>query len=89
MSSNDLGYTTFDMLLQVNSLIQAKLEPDFNMETEVKRNWAEIMHRQYKFDRNTVCAGLLKTLTQQGAYEWLRRFTKPGPEYRRLAVRVS
>ncbi len=74
---------------QVNSLIQAKLEPDFNMETEVSRNWAEIMHREYKFDRNLLAAEILKSVTQQEVWEWLRRYTKPGPDYKRLAVRVS
>ena len=75
--------------IQVNSLIQAKLEPDFNMDTEVKRNWAELMHRQYKFDRNIVAAGILKTITQEQVCDWLKQYTKPGPDYRRLAVRVS
>ena len=37
--------------VQVDALIQEKLEPDIALEDEVTRNWAEIILEHYHFDR--------------------------------------
>lgn len=69
-------------------MIQDKLEPDFTLECEVSRNWKEIINQWYQFDRLEKDVQILKTITQEEIGDWLRRFTLPGKDYKKLTIKV-
>lgn len=64
------------------------LEPDFSMNEEVDRNWGEITHKWYKFDRFLLGADMLKSITLQEVCDWLRCYTHFGENYRKLTIKV-
>jgi secreted Zn-dependent insulinase-like peptidase len=72
----------------MKSVIQDKLEPDFTLESEVDRNWKEIVNQWYKFDRLQKDVEVVKTITGQEVRDWLQRYTVPGKNYRKLTVKV-
>ena len=70
-------------------MIQDKLEPDFDLGTEVSRNWEEITNQWYQFDRQQKDVEIIKAITKEEMGDWLRKFTLPGKDHRKLTIQVS
>lgn len=70
-------------------MIQEKLEPDFTLDMEVERNWREIVHQWYQFDRLQKEAEMIKTITLKEISDWMQRYIYRGKNYRKLTIKVK
>ncbi len=82
-----ISYTII-LPVKVDALIQEKLEPDLSLEKEVGRNWFEVALKRYKFNHHLVEAKLLESFTQEEVCAWLKRYTHPGEDFRKLSIKV-
>ncbi|KAK3870248.1 hypothetical protein Pcinc_024512 [Petrolisthes cinctipes] len=72
------------------TLTSMKQTIDLTLKEEVERNWSEITHGEYVFNRLKRQIELVKDITREGAVTCLRTITERNnnPTYRKLSVQV-
>lgn len=72
------------------TLTSMKQTIDLTLGEEVDRNWSEIVHEEYVFDRLKRQIDLIKNITHESVIECIKQIisSKDNPEYRKLSVQV-
>ncbi|XP_071521407.1 nardilysin-like [Panulirus ornatus] len=72
------------------TLTSMKQTIDLTLGEEVDRNWSEIVHEEYVFDRLKRQIDLIKNITHESVIECIKQIisSKDNPGYRKLSVQV-
>lgn len=71
------------------TLTSMKQTIDLTLKEEVDRNWSEIVHGEYVFDRLKQQVDLIQEITKEGVIKCLKELVgAKGPGYRKLSVQV-
>ena len=75
---------------EIHTMIKRKKAADVTLAEEASRNWAEIVTREYLFDRHEKDIAILETLdSQETIREMSKRFTDDkSPEWKKLSVQI-
>ena len=83
----DMSEDAFQHL--INSFVSQRLQNEKNRERPHSRYWAEIVYKQYNFDRNVAETEYLRTLTKDDITNFYNKhIAAEAPERRKLAVYI-